>query len=452
MIPLVSAEVMRECDGAAVTRWGVDTLVNAAGHAVANEVRRLLGPLYGRRIAVVAGPGLNGRDGLVAARVLRRRGAVVDVVMVAQQPPHLTGYDLVIDAAFGLGCSRPYSFPRVAAGCLVVAVDLPSGVDPDTGALWGHPVAATATVALGAVKFAHVQGPSAHLVGQLRCAAIGIEAPLDAAVMTDADLTTIAPRAVHDHKWSHAVSVFAGSPLMPGAAALLCAGALAGGASLLRLESRGSDSALFTSPAEVVHSLDGRVDRRCRAVAAGPGLGADADEWLRERLHNLRVPVVLDADALTPATLDVTSGVERVVTPHLGEFERLDGVVRDERRVEAARDFAVAHDCVTLLKGPTTVVASPRGGVRVVRSGTTALASAGSGDVLTGLVAAALARGLSPLDAAAWGAQLHGRASHLLGDGASASDLPAALRQVTGELARGHLVGAGGLEPSTSAV
>jgi NAD(P)H-hydrate epimerase len=165
---------MREADALAVKARGGDTLVAAAGTAVALEAQAMLGSCYGSRVAVVAGPGLNGADGRVAAAWLRYRGAKVDVIEVASQPKELRGFALVIDAAFGLGCSRPYLAPRVADETLVLAVDLPSGVDSDSGALLGSPMSADVTMALGALKPAHVSGPAAALCGQLRFAGLGI--------------------------------------------------------------------------------------------------------------------------------------------------------------------------------------------------------------------------------------------------------------------------------------
>src|ERR1700691_2962542 len=163
MIPLLTASQMREADALAVKARGTDALVAAAGTAVALEAQSMLGSCYGARVAVVAGPGLNGNDGRVAAAWLRSRGAKVDVIETADQPAELRGFALVIDAAFGLGCSRPYRAPNVAGETLVLAVDLPSGVDSDTGALLGQPLTADVTVALGALKPEHVTRAAAML-------------------------------------------------------------------------------------------------------------------------------------------------------------------------------------------------------------------------------------------------------------------------------------------------
>src|SRR5580698_10254832 len=139
---------MRDADALAVKAVGTDALVAAAGTAVALEARSMLGSCYGARVAVLVGPGLNGADGRVAAAWLRARGAKVDVIETAHQPKELRGFDLVLDAAYGLGCTRPYVAPTVSGQTLVLAVDLPSGVDADSGAVLGQPLSADVTIAL----------------------------------------------------------------------------------------------------------------------------------------------------------------------------------------------------------------------------------------------------------------------------------------------------------------
>ncbi|OYV60910.1 MAG: hypothetical protein B7Z69_02605 [Actinobacteria bacterium 21-73-9] len=214
MRPLLDAAAMRAADAAAIELVGSAALVRRAGVAVAQECRSLLGTLYGRRVAVVAGPGLNGADGRVAAAWLARRGARVEVVPAAGQPAVLAGYDLVVDAAFGLGCSRPYRAPVTDAP--VVAVDLPSGVDADTGDLLGVPARATLTVALGALKPAHVTGSAAALAGRVVLHGLGIVTSSRDGVVEDTDLAGYVTRAGDDHKWRHAVVALVGSSLMPG--------------------------------------------------------------------------------------------------------------------------------------------------------------------------------------------------------------------------------------------
>lgn len=436
MIPLLSTAQMRDADALAVKARGTDALVAAAGTAVALEAQSILGSCYGARVAVLVGPGLNGDDGRVAATWLRARGAKVDVIDVVDQPEELRGFALVIDAAFGLGCSRPYNAPNISGETLVLAVDLPSGVDADSGAVLGSPMSADVTVALGALKPAHVTGAAAALCGQLRFAGLGIVQHFDDGLIEDRDLETLVQRDTRDHKWTHAIQVLAGSTLMPGAADLVVRGALAAGASMIRLSSRGDVAESVDLPAEVVRSDDPIVERRARCVVAGPGLGADGVEWLRERLADVSVPVVLDADGLDRSLIPRgTANAQRwVLTPHEGEFARLTGEALPENRLEAVRELARATDCVVLLKGATTIISDRDGRVRVVRSGTPTLATAGSGDVLSGVIGATIARGHDPLDAAALGAHLHGRAGAALPVYASASDIPTAIDDIIAAL------------------
>jgi NAD(P)H-hydrate epimerase len=435
VIPILNTAEMRAQDARAVAQRGTDSLVAAAGTAVALQAKQMLGSCYGARVAVVVGPGLNGADGRVAARWLRSRGARVDEIEVAHQPASLDGYGLVIDAAFGLGCSRPYFAPAVPAGTAVLAVDLPSGVESDSGAVLGSPLHADVTLAIGALKPAHLEGPASAFTGELRFAGLDIVQEFRDGVIEDSDLDRLIRGRRDDHKWIHAVQVYAGSTLMPGAAGLVVRGALAGGASMIRLESRGDASSALDLPLEVVRTVGEPFDQRCRCVVAGPGLGADAASWLGKRLEEVEVPVVLDADGLDRALLHAEAVPQRqwVLTPHEGEFARLTGQPVGSNRFEAVRDLARETGCVVLLKGSTTVVASPEGTLRVVCSGTAALATAGTGDVLAGLIGATIARGHDPLEAAALAAHLHGRAGSRMATYAGASQLLASVAEILGE-------------------
>jgi NAD(P)H-hydrate epimerase len=436
VIPILSTSQMREADALAVAARGTDALVAAAGTAVGLAAQSMLGSCYGARVAVLVGPGLNGADGRVAAAWLRSRGAKVDVIETVGQPRELRGFALVIDAAFGLGCSRPYDAPPVIGATLVLAVDLPSGVDADSGEVLGHPMPAHATLALGALKPAHVSGPAAALCGDLRFAGLGIVTDFDDGLVEDLDLAVLVQRGTNDHKWTHAIQVLAGSTLMPGAADLVVRGALAAGASMIRLASRGEIAELIDLPAEVVRTDDVAVEQRSHCVVAGPGLGTDAREWLRERLSDVSVPVVLDADGLDRSLTPSGTGDEQrwVLTPHEGEFARLTGEALPANRLEAVRALARETECVVLLKGPTTLIADRDGRVRVVRSGTPTLATAGSGDVLSGVIGATIARGHDPFEAAALGAHLHGRAGATLPVYASASEIPLAISELIASL------------------
>jgi NAD(P)H-hydrate epimerase len=207
---------------------------------------------------------------------------------------------------------------------------------------------------------------------------------------------------------------------------------------MIRVASRGDVATQVQIPPEVVHATDSKVDERCKAVVAGPGLGPDATEWLRAALYKLHCPVVLDADGLDRTFIDAHAPHDGswVLTPHAGEFARLTGNNVGPDRFSDVRDLARATGCVVLLKGPTTIIAAPDGRLRVVTSGTASLATAGTGDVLAGFIAATMARGHDPLEAAALGAYLHGRAGARLAPYAHASQVATSLAQLVGDLAR----------------
>ena len=404
MKPIANVETLRRAEAALAQRVGHDALVRAAGFAVTLEAQSLLGTLYGRRVAVLCGPGTNGRDGRVSARELERRGAKVTVVEALEHPTRVGGVDLIIDAAFGVGCSRPYEPPRVDAP--VLAVDLPSGVDADTGELLGEPLRATRTLALGALKWAHVDGPAASYCGDVALCDLGVEVPRDHGLLEPGDLEGLVPRAEDDHKWRHAVQVVAGSTPMSGAAHLACEGALAAGASLVLLLPR--SPLRGETPREVVETSS--LSDRVSAFVVGPGLGPRARSWLSTLDWPRNVPMVLDADALRRRTVAHFSGRPLILTPHEGEFVRLNRRPLPPRRVPEVVDLAASLGATVLLKGPRTLVASPEGQVRVVVDSSPALATAGSGDLLAGTIGALLAYGHSPLEAAALGAELHGLA------------------------------------------
>lgn len=432
MIPILTSSQMRECDARAVAERGVDALVRAAGSAVAFEARRMLGRCYGARVAVVVGPGLNGADGRIAASLLKGRGAHVDVIDVSVQPSELRGYDLVIDAAFGLGCSRPYFAPTVSSRSKVLAVDVPSGVNSDTGEILGTPMRADVTIAIGALKHAHVDGDASRIVGELRFAGLDIVGEFDDGLIEDGDLGSLLSSDRDDHKWSHATTAFCGSTLMPGAAELVVRGALVGGSSMVRLSSRGDVATMVRVPPEAVHTNDTVVDPRCRSVVAGPGLGPDAAAWLAQRLSGVEVPVVLDADGLAPEVVDLARRATApwILTPHAGEFARLTGVPMPSNRIDAVRALARELECVVLLKGPLTILADQSGALRIVNAGTSALATAGTGDVLAGVIAGSIARGRDVLTAGALSAHLHGRAGARLAPYGTSSQLPGAISAV----------------------
>ena len=427
MRPVVTVAEMRAADAAAPVPE--ETLVRRAGTATAVAALRMLGGAYARRVFVVAGKGNNGADGRVAAEVLARRGARVTVVGPGGP---IGDCDLVVDAALGTGLRGPYDAPALPARAKVLAVDIPSGVDGDTGTAPGRPMAATRTVTFGALKPGLLQGEGPRYAGEVGVADIGLGA-IDARIslVEDADLGRLVPRRLAQaHKWASAVCVVAGSPGMEGAAALAARGASRAGAGMVRLGVPGSAEApgLGNFPGEAVRfALPSsgwagevlQVLERCRALVIGPGLGrspATTDD-IREVVARAHVPLVVDADALfalgdVPSARQVLAGDRPVVvTPHDGEYERLAGKPPGPDRVGAARRLAGALGAVVLVKGSLTAVASTSEEVRLSAAGSSRLATAGTGDVLSGVIGAFLARGVSALDAAALAAHVHGRAA-----------------------------------------
>jgi len=311
--PVVTVEEMRAIDAQALDSIDETTLVERAGTAVATWALRLLGGSYGRKVVVVAGKGNNGADGRVAAHRLRRRGVRVTVVDVADAPLSIgprEAVDLVIDAAFGTGFRGQYRAPAVPAGVPVLAVDIPSGVDGDTGEACGEPLRADLTVTFAALKPGLLLGDGPLLAGRVEVVDIGLDVSrARIAEIEDADVAElVAPRTRSAHKWQSAVAVVAGSPGMAGAAELCAQGAYRAGAGMVRLGVPGATGGDLPSGEAVGVALPAQgwalealaMAERCRAVVVGPGLGrkADAGEQVRRLVAESRVPVVIDADGL----------------------------------------------------------------------------------------------------------------------------------------------------------
>lgn len=446
MRAVLTRDEMRAADAAALETVSHDTLVTRAGTAVAHAALRMLGGAYGRRVVVVAGKGSNGADGRVAAGVLARRGArvhVVDAAPTVGLPP----CDLVVDGAYGTGFRGSYDAPAVPDGARVLAIDIPSGVDADSGAAPGDAVRAEATVTFAALKPGLLQDEGPPRSGAVTVADIGIDFP-DPKVMLleDADVTKLVPSSLrHVNKWTHAVGVAAGSAGMEGAAVLCTRGAMAAGAGMVRLGPPGDPAAAWPTEAVRMHLpaagwagafLEGIA--KCQAAVIGPGLGTAeaAAEEIRTVVAAAPVPLVIDADALTALgdagaarTLLDKRGAPSILTPHDGEYARIAGSAPGPDRLAAARRLAAATGAVVLLKGPLTAVAAPDGSavpdVLLAGAGIPALATAGSGDVLSGIIGAFCARGLPAHEAAALAAHVHGRAASLgPTEGLVAGDLP----------------------------
>ncbi len=452
MLPVVTVDQMQAIDADAPEPTQV--LIDRAGGAVARAAVGLLGGAYGRRIVVVAGPGNNGADGRSAAAELRRRGATCTVIDLADAPRRLPDADLVIDAALGTGISRPYDAPDPGRA-LVLAVDIPSGVRGDTGEVLGAPMTADLTVTFAALKPGLLLGDGPAHCGVVRLVDIGLDVSRATVhLVDDAGASVRIPRRAADaHKWKQAVLVVAGSPGMTGAAAMAAAAAQRAGAGMVRLASPGAGHATDV-PTEVVtidvdetrwadELLDAK--RREHAVAIGPGLGTSmaVRHQIRTLVSGLDLPMVIDGDGLTALGHDAAEVLSSrtaatILTPHDGEFERLAGVPPGSDRIAAVRDLADRLGVVVLAKGPTTVVAEPGGGVLLAASGDERLATAGTGDVLTGIIVALLAGGADAVDAAAVGAHVHGLAARTAPRiGAIASDVIAGIPQVMERLVLG---------------
>jgi hydroxyethylthiazole kinase-like uncharacterized protein yjeF len=510
MLPILTpAESARLDDASGAAGTGVKDLMERAGRAVARAATMLAGGAYGRRAVVVCGKGNNGGDGLVAARHLDRWGMGVTAVLMSD-PEQLGGEaasnfeaftgrggrwrrygrsslqrevgraDVVVDALFGTGFrgSPRAEFAEAiglvnGAGRPVVAADIPSGVEGETGLVRGEAIRADVTVALGTLKPGLVFFPGAGLAGVVEVADIGFPPDLvttDLWLVEPEDVAAlIEPREPETHKRTAVVLVVAGSRAMTGAAALTAAAAYRAGAGLvtvavpegiLPIVERAVTEATFlplpeTEAGGISEEARGLLDERLaevHAVAIGPGLGTDprTAELVRGLVGSSPVPVVLDADGLNAfggrGSLLAERASEAVLTPHPGEFGRLAGlsaadVVED--RVGHARKAAAEFKCPVLLKGSRTVVAEPDGTTRVNPTGGAFLATAGTGDVLTGIVAARVARGLAPADAAVVGAFVHGDAGRLaaetLGEGAIASDVLARVPEAMARLRRYEL-------------
>jgi NAD(P)H-hydrate epimerase len=446
VIPVLTPVEMAAVDAAADDP--VEVLIERAGAAVARTALSMLGGGYGRRVVVLAGKGNNGADGRAAAVRLRRRGARVQVVEALDAPTRLPSADLVVDAAYGTGFRGEYASPD-AGGAPVLAVDIPSGVDGLTGEERGRALPADRTVTFAALKPGLVLEPGRSLAGAVEVADIGlgIGRPRAGVVVAGDVAGWLPPRPAANHKWKEAVLLVAGSAGMTGAAHLAAAAAQRAGAGMVHLGSPGVaddpwrpvEAVGLALPAAGWTEVVLESAPRFGSLVIGPGLGTGATTVtaVRDTVARVSVPAVVDGDALTAIGTDVVGVVgprtaATILTPHAGELARLTGTRPGPDRLEEARSLAARTGAVVLSKGPTTVVAGPEGDVRIVACGDARLATAGTGDVLSGIVGALLARGLPALEAAAAGAWLHARAGSFAPEaGMVASDLldwlPAAL-------------------------
>lgn len=432
------------------------TLMRRAGRALADDI---IAHCKKRPVLVLAGPGNNGGDGFVAARYLAQAGWAVRVVCLvpceklkgdaalaaadwygsvrALEDANFSGEPLVLDALFGTGLSKPlsaelHSVLEKARGLDVVAVDIPSGADGLTGAADPGALPATRTVTFAAKKLGHVLYPGAALCGEVVVADIGIPAPECAAHENGPALWTLPEPGAQAHKYDRGHTIVFGGPRMTGASVLAASASMRAGAGLTTVVGPPNAALVYrcTLPPHVLFEslsapAEHLADPRRTAALIGPG-GGDVRAAVLEVL-DIRTPVVLDADALTgfsddPQTLFSALHEGCILTPHEGEFVRLFGALEGSK-LDRAQTAAERAGCTVLLKGPDTIIVAPERTPVVNTTGTPHLATAGSGDVLAGLITGLLAQGMEPFAAACAGAYLHGRAAERLGPGLVAPDL-----------------------------
>ncbi|MGW6274334.1 NAD(P)H-hydrate dehydratase [Streptomyces sp. NPDC055060] len=473
-------ETVRAAERELMARVPEGALMQRAAAGLAVVCAEVLGKVYGSRVVLLVGSGDNGGDALYAGTRLARRGAGVSAVLLSPERVHGGGLaafraaggrvvagegaegvlgraDLVVDGIVGIGGKGALREPAArlagavrALGTPVVAVDLPSGVDADSGVVVGEAVRADVTVTFGAYKPGLLIDPGREYAGVVRLVDIGLEPGAAGAAGGEveafqyADVASLLPMPTgeSDKYRRGVVGIVAGSARYPGAAVLAVAGALRGGAGAVRYVGDAADAVIARFPETLVSAGPPSKAGRVQAWVAGPGLGDDAGRLAE--VVAAEVPVLIDADGLRLADAGAVRGraAPTLLTPHAGEAAALLGVARDEverGRLAAARELAGRYGATVLLKGSTTLVAGREGAVRVNPTGTPWLATAGSGDVLSGLAGALLAAGLGARDAGSVGAYLHGLAGRHAADGAPvgahdvAEAIPAAWRDVRGD-------------------
>lgn len=463
----MTAEEMRAADEHAINDLKIPSLTlmeNAASRVTEIALRN-----DALRVLVVCGKGNNGGDGLAVARMLKDAGRSPSVLLIgkaselkadpaenwkralASQIPcvedpeallleeMLAESELVIDAIFGTGLTKAVEGPYSSSiqkinrsGKEILSIDVPSGMKSDSGALIGPCLRAHSTVALAALKYCHIQSPASKMCGEIHVVEIGIPASSNTVVVRSGDLRRLLPhRPVDSHKgtYGHAV-VIGGSTGKSGAAYLSGKSALRCGAGLVTvvcpsqiqpvIAAHGPEIMTFPSdPAADVNLF--LADKTAAAIGPGMGISNDAKQLFDAVLSQFQGPLVIDADGLNHLSRDVSALARRkkcstVLTPHPGEMGRLmntDTASVQKDRVGAARKVARTTQSIMVLKGYRTVIAHPEGKVWIVPTGGQALASAGTGDVLTGIITGFLSQGLKPLEAAVAGVYIHGLTANL---------------------------------------
>lgn len=422
--PILTAAAMRAAEQAAINGGtSVEALMERAGEALAEAVYRFAGPMP---VLVLAGPGNNGGDGKIGARILAERGVEVRVEPIGELSEATAPAAVLVDALFGTGLKRGLEvsvheqLSRLAGQSrLRIACDLPSGVDSDSGAELSPVPDFDMTVTFGALKPAQRLQPAMGKCGRVVLADIGIAAD---GAWFEIGRPQLPPLDAEGHKYSRGlVHCLAGT--MPGAIALAATAAARSGAGYVRISTSKGIEGL---PASIVQTGTADLnDERIDCILVGPGLG-DIPQVLTLALTS-KAPKVIDADGIgligEPARL---KGHDAIVTPHSGEFEKLFGKL-DGNKPEKALAAAEACGNVVVFKGPDTLVAAPDGRLGFAPPAPAWLASAGTGDVLAGIIAALRARGMESFEAACAGVWIHGRAAEIAGPGLIADDLAAAI-------------------------
>ena len=421
--PILTAAAMRAAEQAAIDGGtSVETLMERAGAALAEAAWRFAGPV---ETLILCGPGNNGGDGRVAARHLAERGVIVRTATLDTLPDAKPA-PMLIDCLFGTGLKRPLKdsvaqqlLHLVEQSRVAVACDLPSGVASDDGAILSPIGDYDLTVTFGALKPAHRMMPAMTHMGRVVLADIGIDAGGDWFEIAAPELPPLDPAG---HKYDRGlVHCLAGQ--MPGAIALAAKAAARAGAGYVRVSTSRSIDGL---PSAIVQTDTAQInDPRVGAILVGPGLG-DIPQVLTLALTAAR-PLVIDADAIghigEPERL---RGHDAILTPHEGEFVKLFGNIEGSKATRALA-AAARSQSVIVYKGPDTLVASPDGRLGFAPPAPAWLASAGTGDVLAGIIAAFRARGLPSFEAACAAVWIHGRAAEIAGPGMIADDLLAAI-------------------------
>ncbi|MDV3127424.1 NAD(P)H-hydrate dehydratase [Mycobacterium sp. 21AC1] len=438
-----TADAIREAEAPLLASLPDGALMRRAAYglatAIGRELRRRTGGIAGRRVCAVVGSGDNGGDALWAATFLLRRGAAATAVLLNRERAHAKGLaafckaggrvvetvptaaDLVIDGVVGISGSgplRPNAEAVFAATTApVVAVDIPSGIDVYTGAADGPHVRAALTVTFGALKPVHALGDC----GQVELIDIGLDLPPTALLgftAADAKARWPVPGPTDDKYTQGVTGVLSGSAAYPGAAVLSTGAAVAATSGMVRYAGSAAQQVLSQWP-EVVAAPSPQAAGRVQAWVVGPGLGTDENGKAALRFAlDTDLPVIVDADGLTLLAADPALVAGRdaptVLTPHAGEYERLAGQPVGADRIAAARGLATRLGATILLKGNVTVIAEPGSGDTYLNpAGQSWAATAGSGDVLSGIIGALLAAGLAPGEAAAAAAFVHARAANL---------------------------------------